>query len=355
MIESVRWKDGRVRYIDQRLLPARLVFVETEDLEELSRAIETLAIRGAPAIGIAAAFGIALAARLAVRNGAGMREALAAADRRLRRTRPTAVNLFWALDRMAGAAGSLATAGCDGPALADRLLAEAQVILEEDLDTSRRIGAAGLPLLGDGARVLTHCNAGGLATGGLGTALAPVYAVHEAGRRVEVYADETRPLLQGARLTAWELARSGIPVTLLCEGAAASLLLSGRVDIVLVGADRIARNGDTANKVGTLPAALAAREAGVPFYSVAPLSTFDPSIATGRDIPIEERAAAEVTGTTLAGAPEGIAVYNPAFDVTPAALITGHITERGILKPPFGEEQPESHRGEPRRGGSSRF
>jgi methylthioribose-1-phosphate isomerase len=337
VIETVRWKNGRVRYIDQRLLPGRLEFVETESLETLAEAIETLAIRGAPAIGVAAAYGVALAARLAAESGADMKGALAAADARLRRTRPTAVNLFWALERMAGLAARELQDGPQGGgrAVAARLLAEAEHILEEDLETSRRIGIHGLALLKEGSRILTHCNAGGLATGGLGTALAPVYAAKLAGKAVEVFADETRPLLQGARLTAWEMAQSDIPVTLLCDGASASLLASGRVDLVIVGADRVARNGDTANKIGTLAAALAARQYGVPFYVAAPLSTFDPSVATGADIPIEERAGDEVTGTTTSGAPEGIRVYNPAFDVTPAELIAGHITERGILKPPF--------------------
>lgn len=330
MIETVRYSGGRVRYIDQRKLPGRLEFVETADLERVADAIETLAIRGAPAIGIGAAFGIALAARLAAdagRRGGEFAAALSAADARLRRTRPTAVNLFWALDRMARVPG-------DDPALFE---AEAQAILAEDLETSRRIGAAGLALLKPGARVMTHCNAGGLATGGLGTALAPVYAAQAAGQAVEVFADETRPLLQGARLTAWEMAEAGIPVTLLPDTAGAALLQTGRVDIVIVGADRVVRNGDTANKVGTLAVALAARAAGVPFYVAAPLSTFDLSLATGAEIPIEERHPEEVTHTTHAGAPAGIRVFNPAFDVTPAPLITGHITERGIVKAPFPE------------------
>jgi len=334
MLETVRWHDGQVRWIDQRLLPGRLHVVTSGDLEELAEAIETLAVRGAPAIGIAAAFGIALAAHRAAAEAQPMNGALATADVRLRRTRPTAVNLFWALDRMARVAGAHGS-GMSAGDLAARLLKEAELILAEDLETSRRIGAFGLALLKDGARVLTHCNAGGLATGGLGTALAPVYAAQAAGRRVEVFADETRPLLQGARLTAWEMAEAGIPVTILCDGAAPGLLHSGRIDLVIVGADRVARNGDTANKVGTFGAALAAKSAGVPFYVAAPLSTFDPSIAAGRDIPIEERGGDEVTRTTAAGAPDGVRVYNPAFDVTPAALIAGWITERGIIQPPF--------------------
>lgn len=327
MIETVRYRDGRVRYIDQRLLPGRLEFVVTDSVEQVAEAIETLAIRGAPAIGVGAAFGLALAARQAEAaglSGESFAAALAAADSRLRRTRPTAVNLFWALDRMKRVTGG-----------ASLFEAEAESILAEDLDTSRRIGAAGLALLKPGARVMTHCNAGGLATGGLGTALAPVYAAKAAGQAVEVYADETRPLLQGARLTAWELSEEGIPVTLLPDAAGAALLHSGRVDIVLVGADRVARNGDTANKIGTLAVALAARSARVPFYVAAPLSTFDLTLATGAEIPIEQRHGDEVTRSTYAGAPAGIRVFNPAFDVTPASLIAGHITERGILQAPF--------------------
>lgn len=338
MIETVRWNNGKVRYIDQRLLPARLEYVDTDSLEVLSVAIETLAIRGAPAIGISAAFGIALAAHLAASRGEDMNAALAAADQRLRRTRPTAVNLFWALDRMGKTSAGLSGSPKE---VAAHLLTEAQMILEEDLETSRRIGIHGLALLKEGSRVLTHCNAGGLATGGLGTALAPVYAAMMAGTKVEVFADETRPLLQGARLTAWELKRNQVPVTLLCDGASASLLTSGAVDIVIVGADRVVRNGDTANKIGTLAAALAAKAAGVPFYVAAPLSTFDLSIASGKDIPIEQRSGKEVTGTTHSGAPEGVKVYNPAFDVTPVELIAGHITERGVLRPPFEMQLPD--------------
>lgn len=339
MIETVRWRDGQVRWIDQRLLPGRLQFIESADLEELALAIETLAVRGAPAIGVAAAFGMALAAHLASASGLPMAKALSDADARLRRTRPTAVNLFWALDRMARVGA--ASGNTDPNATAARLLEEAEAILQEDLETSRRIGHFGLALLKDGARVLTHCNAGGLATGGLGTALAPVYAAQAAGQRVEVFADETRPLLQGARLTAWEMATAEIPVTILCDSAASGLLHSGRIDIVIVGADRVARNGDTANKVGTFGAALAAKSASVPFYVAAPLSTFDPRVATGRDIPIEERGGDEVTTTTIAGAPSGVQVYNPAFDVTPAALIHGWITERGIIQPPFTGENDD--------------
>ncbi len=333
-LDPVRWRDGAVRLIDQRLLPHRLQYLDCREVEDLAVAIQTLAVRGAPAIGIAAAYGVALGAFRALDAGADPRDGAGRAAERLRITRPTAVNLFHALDRMLAAAASESAPG--ERAFAERLLAEAHRILEEDLETGRRIAEHGLSLLPlrDPVNVLTHCNAGGLATGGWGTALAPLYAAHAAGRTVAVLADETRPLLQGARLTAWELSRAGIAVRVLVDGAAASVLARGAVDLVLVGADRIAMNGDTANKIGTFAVALAARAASVPFYVAAPLSTFDREIRTGELIPVEERAALEVLGE---GAPEGVGALNPAFDVTPAALIAGWITEEGVLRPPFDE------------------
>jgi methylthioribose-1-phosphate isomerase len=335
-IETVRWRDGAVRIIDQRFLPRELVWRDCREVEDLALAIETLAVRGAPAIGVAAAYGVALGALRAHERGADPAAGARAAAERLRRTRPTAVNLFYALDRMlaAVAAASGAPPPADTPQLADTLRLEADAILAEDLDTGRRIGAHGLAVLPDTERVvvLTHCNAGGLATGGWGTALAPIYAAARAGRSVLVYADETRPLLQGARLTAWELARVGIEVKILVDGAAASVLAREKVDMVIVGADRVARNGDTANKIGTFSVALGAAHAKVPFYVAAPLSTFDFAIASGAEIPVEERSAAEVLGEHPA---EGASAVNPAFDVTPAALIAGWITEVGILHPPF--------------------
>jgi len=332
-LEPVRWEEGAVRLIDQRLLPGELRYWRCRTVEEVARAIRTLAVRGAPAIGIAAAYGVALAAFRAREAGVPVPDATADAIVRLGATRPTAVNLFFALRRMEGVLGAASAS----PELPERLLHEADRILEEDLETGRRIAEAGRSILParEPLRILTHCNAGGLATGGWGTALAPIYLAAGEGRNVSVLADETRPLLQGRRLTAWELARAGIPVRVLVDGAAAAVLARGDADVVIVGADRVAANGDVANKIGTYSVALAAREAGIPFYVAAPLSTFDPSTPTGADIPVEERAMEEVLGEA---APEGVGALNPAFDITPARLIAGWITERGVLQPPFNQE-----------------
>jgi methylthioribose-1-phosphate isomerase len=334
-VQAITWSPaGAVRIVDQRALPEALVHRDLESVDAMAEAIRSLQVRGAPLIGIAAAMG--LVAGLREWRG-GSREAflaqLGGAVECLGATRPTAVNLRWALERMARVAHQ--TAGTAG-VVWDRLRAEATAVWEEDRAMCRRIGEAGLPLLPDGANVLTHCNAGALATGGIGTALAPVYLAREAGRRVHVFADETRPVLQGARLTAWELGHADVPCTLIADGVAASLMRAARVDLVLVGADRIARNGDFANKIGTYPLAVLARHHGVPFYCCAPSSTIDPAVPDGEAIPIEERSADEVT--TLAGrpiAPAGVAVYNPAFDVTPARFVTGYVTDRGVLQPPF--------------------
>jgi methylthioribose-1-phosphate isomerase len=291
---------------------------------------------------VAAAYGLVLAWRLAVATG----ETAEACLRRFRRdgealaaTRPTAVNLFWALARLDRLAERLVQAGRSGEAIADALRSEADAVLAEDLAMGRRIGRAGAALLPDEAAVLTHCNAGGLATGGYGTALGVVYAARELGKRVRVYADETRPLLQGARLTAFELASQGIEVTVLCDGAAATVLRRRVVDAVITGADRVAANGDAANKIGTYPLAVLAARHGVPFYIAAPASTFDPETPDGDAIPIEERSEGEVLeylGRPVAprGWPE-VRAFNPAFDVTPAELITAHITEQGVLRPPY--------------------
>ncbi|MBK7671915.1 MAG: S-methyl-5-thioribose-1-phosphate isomerase [bacterium] len=333
----VQWQDDRVVVLDQTLLPGQTVFLACATVPELGEAISRLAVRGAPAIGVAAAYGLALAARQAVRDGldaAGTLAAVEQARRHLAATRPTAVNLFWALDRLAACAGRLAAHGPG--AVAEGLLAEARRVHEEDIAMCRRLGQAGAALLPDCATVLTHCNAGGLATGGYGTALGVIYAAREAGKVVRVFADETRPLLQGARLTAWELADQGFEVTVLCEGAAGSLLRRGGIDAVITGADRIAANGDTANKIGTYPLAVLADRHDVPFYVAAPGSTFDPAMPDGSGIVIEQRSAAEVLafgGTRTA--PDGVGAWNPAFDVTPAALVTAFITEHGILRPPF--------------------
>jgi methylthioribose-1-phosphate isomerase len=334
-LEPVRWDQDAVRLIDQRLLPEKLEHWYCRSVDEVARAIRTLAVRGAPAIGITAAYGVALGAHRAVERGRNIRDDALGAIEQLRGTRPTAVNLFHALDRMRAVIEAIPAA--KDRELPQRLLEEAHRILAEDLETGRRIAQVGLEVMPkrDPLRVLTHCNAGGLATGGWGTALAPLYAAAQAGRELSVLADETRPLLQGRRLTAWELARARIPVRVLVDGAAASVIARGDVDLVIVGADRIAANGDAANKIGTFPVALAAREAGIPFYVAAPLSTFDPDTPTGREIPVEERGAEEVLGSA---SPEGVGALNPAFDVTPASLITSWLTERGALQPPFTRE-----------------
>ena len=333
----VQWQDGRVVVLDQTLLPGQTVFLSCATVPELGEAISRLAVRGAPAIGVAAAYGLALAARQAVSDGldaAGTLAVVEQARRHLAATRPTAVNLFWALDRLAACAGRLASGG--PRAVAEGLLAEARRVHDEDIAMCRGLGQAGAALLPDCATVLTHCNAGGLATGGYGTALGVIYAAREAGKVVRVFADETRPLLQGARLTAWELADQGFEVTVLCEGAAGSLLRSGGIDAVITGADRIAANGDTANKIGTYPLAVLADRHDVPFYVAAPGSTFDPAMPDGNGIVIEQRSAAEVLAFGgLRTAPDGVGAWNPAFDVTPAALVTAFITEHGILRPPF--------------------
>ena len=326
--ETVRWDNGGIRIIDQTRLPSSFEYRRLESVEDVAQAIQTLAVRGAPAIGIAAAYGVALAAGQSTTTM--MVETVERAILRLERTRPTAVNLFWALDRQRRLLDRVPP-----ERLAKALLSEADVILEEDLETGRSIGIAGQSVLPERrpVRVLTHCNAGGLATGGWGTALAPIYRAEERGIALEVWADETRPLGQGRRLTAWELAQAHIPVRLLVDGAAAAALHGGNIDLVIVGADRIAANGDTANKIGTLGVALAAHAAGVPFYIAAPGTTFDFKTADGSAIPVEERGEAEV----LADAPAGVRGWNPAFDVTPHHLITGWITEAGVLTPPFDE------------------
>ena len=332
---TIEWRDGTVRLIDQTRLPGEVAYRETDDYRVVAESIRRLEVRGAPAIGVAAAMGVALAA---FESDADDVEALSSdvreAARHLRATRPTAVNLGWALDRMLRV---LDAPGGDADAVRAALRDEALAVFDEDRRLSRSIGEHGAGLLKDGDTVLTHCNAGGLATAELGTALAVVYVAAEQGKRISVIADETRPLLQGARLTAWELTDRGIDVTLQCDGAAASAIASGVVDCVIVGADRIAANGDVANKIGTLSVALAAHRYGVPFYVAAPTSTLDPTLSEGVLIPIEERSAEEVT--TLAGsrtAPEGVRVRNPAFDVTPAELVTAIITDRGVFEPPYG-------------------
>jgi methylthioribose-1-phosphate isomerase len=331
--------DGLVRLIDQTQLPITLAYRDCRSVEEVWEAIRNLRVRGAPAIGIAAAMGVVLALQRCTDPGDYARQLREAADF-LRTSRPTAVNLFWALERMEAClerAGFVLAraAGQRGPEQwTRRLLEEALAIEEEDRRMCRAIGAAGAALVGEGQGVLTHCNAGGLATADYGTALAVLFAAAEQGKRFEVYADETRPLLQGARLTAWELRQAGIPVTLICDSVAAQVMQEGRVQLVVVGADRIAANGDTANKIGTYGVALLAQAHGLPFYVAAPSSTFDLSLPSGDRIPIEQRDPREVThGFGRQTAPDGVAVYNPAFDVTPARLIAGIITEKGLIQP----------------------
>jgi methylthioribose-1-phosphate isomerase len=337
IVEAVRWTaDGAgVRIIDQTRLPAECVERELRTLEEVCEAIAALRVRGAPAIGVAAAMGLVASLRpFAGEPPDRFRWRLASHADRIAATRPTAVNLPWALGRMTRRAA--AEPGAPTTVL-DALRDEADAILAEDRLMCRRIGEHGLALVPDGARVLTHCNAGALATGGIGTALAPLYLAAEQGRRIEVLVDETRPLLQGSRLTAWELTRAGIPVTVLTDGMAASLMAAGGVDLCLVGADRIAANGDVANKIGTLGVAVVAHHFGVPFHVAAPTSTLDPATATGADIPIEQRAASEVTaGFGAVTAPAGVQVYNPAFDVTPAALVSAIVTDEGVHRAPYG-------------------
>ena len=335
-VEAVRWSapGDAVDIIDQRRLPAELVRRELRTVDDVCDAIATLAVRGAPAIGIAGAMGlvVALAAHAEATRDRFLDE-VRTLSTRIGAVRPTAVNLPWAMERMRQTAAR--TPG-NGREVLAALRADATAILAEDRLMCRRIGEYGVELLPHDARVLTHCNAGALATGGIGTALAPLYLAAERGNRVRVFANETRPLLQGSRLTAWELSHAGIDVTVLADNMAASLMRAGDIDLVIVGADRIAANGDVANKTGTYALAIAAHHHGVPFYVGAPWTSVDVATATGRDIEIEHRPADELRewhGRPIA--PLGVAVYNPAFDVTPAALITAIITDRGIARPPY--------------------
>lgn len=335
-IETLTWDDG-LFIIDQTLLPTECRTIRLDSLDSVAEAIRSLRIRGAPAIGCAAAYGLCVCAFASdAVDVEELRSELHRASRVLAGTRPTAVNLFWALDRMGQ---TLDQPYPSTHALCEALLATAHAIRAEDDAACRQIGRLGAQLVPDGAGIITHCNAGGLATSGYGTAIGVIRAAYEAGKAVHVFVDETRPLLQGARLTAWELKTLGIPATLSCDVAAATHLAGGAVQLAITGADRIASNGDVANKVGTLGLAILCRHFGVPFYVAAPLSTFDGSLAAGSDIPIEQRPADEVVtlrGVRVAPEPEGsLGVSNPAFDVTPAELITAIVTERGILRPPY--------------------
>jgi methylthioribose-1-phosphate isomerase len=330
---TLEWTGDALLLLDQRVLPVEETVLRYTDAAGVADAIRTMVVRGAPAIGVAAAFGLVLSVRSEGEANRPWREAFLAAAEMLGKTRPTAVNLFWAIERMRRAASTLP----DDPGEARKKLErEAVAICEEDVDANRRIGEHGARLIPGGSSVLTHCNAGALATAGYGTALGVVRAAVSAGKKIHVYVDETRPFLQGARLTAWELLKDGIPCTLITDNTAAKLLRDGKIQAAIVGADRIARNGDVANKIGTYGVAVLCRAHKVPFFVAAPCSTIDPAIRTGKGIPIEERDGKEVThfmGKRVA--PEGVTVYNPAFDVTPARYVTAIVTEKGVLRPPF--------------------
>jgi methylthioribose-1-phosphate isomerase len=335
MIKTIEWKNNRVIMIDQRKLPGQETYLACSNYHQVIKAIKEMVIRGAPAIGVAAAMGVALGAE-AIRadNLKSFLNRFNKICEEMTQARPTAVNLSWAVERMRCLVENSVNKKIE--VLKKALIREARNILSEDIAINKRLGFIGQKVIKNRTTVLTHCNAGALATGGYGTALGVIRAATEAGKQVQVIADETRPFLQGTRLTAWELIREHIPVTLITDSMAGSLMRKGMVDVVIVGADRIAANGDTANKIGTYSVAVLAREHGIPFYVAAPCSTIDPRIKTGEDIPIEERDGREVTH--MAGkrmAPSGIAVLNPAFDVTPHAYISGIITEKGILKAPF--------------------
>jgi methylthioribose-1-phosphate isomerase len=333
-IVPIEWRDGRVRLLDQTRLPGEVVWLDLDTPEAVVEAINAMRIRGAPALGVAAAYALALAARGTRGSDAeAVRAAISRAQALVEGSRPTGRNLFWATQRIAEVARRRYR---DAEGLRAAVVEAALAVQREDIESCRRIGDVGAALVPDPASVLTHCNAGALATGGYGTALGVIRSAAAAGKRVSVIADETRPLLQGARLTAWELAHDGIPVTVIPDSAAATCLRQGRADLVVVGADRIAANGDTANKIGTYSLAVLAQRHSVPFYVAAPASTFDVGLPTGDAITIEERAAGEVARTGDATTiPEGVGVFNPAFDVTPAELIAAFITDRGLLRPPY--------------------
>lgn len=345
-VRTITWQDRALTIIDQTLLPTEYREIPLDTAEKVWEAIRTLRVRGAPAIGVCAAFGVVVGVLEA--HPGNVSEAAAAARRTadyLATSRPTAVNLFWALDRMTAHVATIESLDSLDAFIA-ALEAEANAIFEEDRAMCRSIGAAGEPLIPEGAGVLTHCNAGGLATSDYGTALALMFRAHELGRSLRVFADETRPLLQGARLTAWELQQAGIPVTVICDNSAAQVMREGRIQLVIVGADRIASNGDAANKIGTYSVAVLARAHNIPFYVAAPTSTIDHAILTGADIPIEQRPRAEIaSGFGRVTVPDGVDVYNPAFDVTPADLISAIITEHGIHRPPYTSTLPRTASG----------
>jgi methylthioribose-1-phosphate isomerase len=339
MLPTIDWQGDAIVMVDQRKLPGQEIYVRCRSAQEVAKAIRTMVIRGAPAIGVAAAMGIALGARRSTARGTKQFavEFQKTCDM-MAATRPTAVNLFWAIDRMKRSFAAGAQAGESPAELAARLEQEARVIHDEDVASCRAMGGFGAEVVPDGARVLTHCNAGALATAGYGSALGVIRAAVEKGKKIAVFADETRPFLQGARLTAWELVRDGINTTVITESMAGPLMRAGEIDVVVVGADRIAANGDTANKIGTYTVAVLAHEHNIPFYVAAPLSTIDLSTPDGDHIPIEERDRREVSHLGSARlTPEGANIRNPAFDVTPHRYIAGIITEKGIFRPTYSE------------------
>ncbi len=337
-VVTLRWQDHRLEMIDQRVLPAHFEYLHYDSAASVAHGIRAMVVRGAPAIGCAAAYGVALEAlRLVETAPETFRSGMEKGFEILAQSRPTAINLFWALQRMRQVWQDMGVAA--PVVVAERLLNEAHEILAEDIRINRAMGAAGAALLADGARVLTHCNAGALATAGWGTALGVIRSAAEAGKKISVIADETRPFLQGARLTAWEMVQENIPVTLITDNMSGHLMAHGEVDAVIVGTDRVAANGDVANKIGTYMVAVLARRHNIPFYVACPLSTIDRNIASGADIPIEERAPEEVTGfRDCQWAAQGVSVRNPAFDVTPAELVTGLITEKGVVAAPDREK-----------------
>lgn len=333
-IETLRWANAQLEMIDQRVLPATFNYLPYDSAAAVAEGIRSMVVRGAPAIGVAAAYGVALEARrLQNLPDTEFKVALEQGFKLLAESRPTAVNLFWALARMRRVWESLS--GNSAIAIAENLLAEAHEILVEDVRVNRAMGDFGAALLPDGARVLTHCNAGALATAGWGTALGVIRSAVESGKKISVVADETRPFLQGARLTAWEMVQENIPVTLITDNMAGHLMAQGEIDAVIVGTDRVAANGDVANKIGTYMVAVLAQRHGIPFYVACPLSTIDLTLASGKDIPIEERSAEEVKGfRDTHWAATGVQIRNPSFDVTPAELVTALITEKGVVDQP---------------------
>lgn len=337
-VETLRWAEDKLEMIDQRILPATFVYISYTSAASVAEGIRSMVVRGAPAIGVAAAYGVALEAlRLQDRSRSDFDVGMEAGLKVLAESRPTAVNLFWALQRMRLMWESIATQSPQH--VAQHLLAEAHEIHAEDIRINKAMGAFGAELLKDGARVLTHCNAGALATAGWGTALGVFRSAVEAGKKLSVIADETRPFLQGARLTAWEMVQENIPVTLITDNMAGHLMAQGEIDAVVVGTDRVAANGDVANKIGTYMVAVLARRHNIPFYVACPLSTIDMNIVSGKDIPIEERSVDEVKGfRDYHWAAEGVQIRNPAFDVTPAELVTGLITEKGVVLQPDREK-----------------